>query len=173
MVNETTKQRLYKQFNDYIKSEGMRQTPERMRVLEKAMEQAVHFDVDDVYQSVIKESRMSLATVYNTIEILCACGILRKHYIQENQAVYELSDDRHIHLICKLCGKMEEIPLPEISSFLEGMPYGNFHPDFISANVYGVCDCCSREIERKEREKTEGKRRVPFDFDEIERRWLG
>lgn len=146
-IDDATKQRLRKQFDEYIKSKGMRQTHERAIVLERALEQDIHFDVDELYRDIRSTSHVSLATVYNTVDLLCECDILRKHYLQENQASYELAEDQHVHLICTKCGKVTQVRSDEISQYLTGVKFGTFHSRFVSANVYGICaDCQGAEL---------------------------
>ena len=51
--------------------------------------------------------RVSRATLYNTIELLLDCNLVRKHQFGENQAQYEKSftNNQHDHLICTECKK--------------------------------------------------------------------
>ena len=48
-----------------------------------------------------KKYRVSRATLYNTIELLLECGLVRKHQFGQNQAHYEKSyfDKQHDHVI--------------------------------------------------------------------------
>ena len=98
-VDQSLRDHLKETFAVYIKSKKMRQTPERFAILDKTLEQKVHFDIDELYKNIEADYHVSRSTVYNTVELLCECNILRKHYLNETQAVYELADDRHLHLI--------------------------------------------------------------------------
>ena len=60
----------------------MRQTPERFAILDKTLEQKVHFDIDELYKNIEADYHVSRSTVYNTVELLCECNILRKHYLK-------------------------------------------------------------------------------------------
>lgn len=152
MVNVEVRQQLHNRFADFIRSKKMRQTPERFAILDKALEQHPHFDIDELYRDIENEYRVCRATVYNTVELLCECNILRRHFIKENKAAYELADDHHLHLICIKCGEMTEVR--DESQFIsaEDMKFSGFRPLCVVTNIYGMCAKCDRkERQRKSR----------------------
>ena len=61
---------------------------------------------------------MSSATLYNTIEILLECNLVRKHQFGQNQAHYEKSyfDKQHDHVILTDTGEVIEFCDPRIQS---------------------------------------------------------
>lgn len=148
-IDSDIREHLREKFAEFIKSKKMRQTPERFAILDKALEQRVHFDIDELYRDIESEYRVCRATVYNTVELLCECKILRKHYLNENQAAYELYDDRHLHLICMACGAVKEIRDEGFNDYFEKMKFPQFRASFISTNIYGICSKCSRKNRRK------------------------
>ena len=135
----------------------MRQTPERFAILDKVLEQRTHFDIDELYRDIESEYRVCRATVYNTVELLCESGILRRHFLNENQRAYELSDDRHLHLICLNCGSVKEVRDDNINSYFENLKFRQFKPTFISTNIYGLCSSCIRKINKMKRKAGENK----------------
>lgn len=149
-VDQTLRNRLKENFADLIKSKKMRQTPERFVILDKALEQKVHFDVDELYKDIENDYHVSRSTVYNTLELLCECNILRKHFLNENQAAYELAEDRHLHLICLKCGAVKEVHNDNVAEYLSTLKFRGFHPSFSSTNIYGLCSSCSRKRKKKE-----------------------
>ena len=64
-----------------------------------------------------KNYRVSRATLYNTIELLLACGLVRKHQFGSGQAQYEKSyfDKQHDHLILEN-GEVMEFCDPRIQT---------------------------------------------------------
>lgn len=148
-VDQTLRNRLKENFADFIKSKKMRQTPERFVILDKALEQKVHFDVDELYKDIENDYHVSRSTVYNTLELLCECNILRKHFLNENQAAYELAEDRHLHLICLKCGAVKEVHNDNVAEYLSTLKFRGFLPSFSSTNIYGLCSSCSRKRKKK------------------------
>ena len=148
-VDQTLRNRLKENFADFIKSKKMRQTPERFVILDKALEQKVHFDVDELYKDIENDYHVSRSTVYNTLELLCEFNILRKHFLNENQAAYELAEDRHLHLICLKCGAVKEVHNDNVAEYLSTLKFRGFHPSFSSTNIYGLCSSCSRKRKKK------------------------
>ena len=65
-----------------------------------------------------KKYRVSRATLYNTIELLLQCGLVRKHQFGMNQAQYEKSyfDKQHDHVILTDTGEVIEFCDPRIQS---------------------------------------------------------
>lgn len=152
-VDQSLREHLRETFATYIKSKNMRQTPERFAILDKALEQKVHFDIDELYKDIEGEYHVSRSTVYNTIELLCECNILRKHYLNETQAVYELAEDKHLHLICLKCGAVKEVDGSVVSEYLSGLKFRGFHTTFSSVNIYGLCSACSRKPRKTQKPK--------------------
>lgn len=136
---------------EYLDSRKLRKTPERFTILEVVFSHNDHFGIDTLYAEMDGRSyHVSRTTVYNTIELFCECGIVRKHQFGSNQASYEkvASSGNHHHLICTECGKIKEIKDPELMRQIGLRKYGTFNMSYISLYVYGVCSTCLRKNKR-------------------------
>ncbi|MEN3041426.1 MAG: transcriptional repressor [Bacteroidia bacterium] len=127
----------------YIAQKGLRRTEERYEILRAIYEELRHFDAETLHRHLTdKGHRISRATVYNTLELLLECGLVRKYTFGENRTLYERSLGRrqHDHLICIECGHIEEFCDPQLGNVIQGvgMLFG-IKPVRHELVIYGEC----------------------------------
>jgi len=130
-------------FRNFLKEEKNRITPERFEVMEYALGYEGHFGADELFIKMKNsKSRVSRATVYNTLELLVQCNLLSKRNFGDNISRYESNFKRqqHDHLICVECGKIIEFTDARLTGIPESICKDlNFDLDSYSFNIFARC----------------------------------
>lgn len=141
------------QFRNFLRRGKNRITPERFEVLDAALEHEGHFGADDLF-ILLKNinSKVSRATVYNTLELLAQCELISKRNFGDNLTRYESNYKKqtHDHLICVDCGKIVEFSDNRLSKLpLEISEKLGYELDSYSFNIFARCknkkDCKNRK----------------------------
>lgn len=97
---------------------GMRMTEQR-RVIAQVIEAAAdHPDVEELYRRASAiDARISLSTVYRTLNLFEEAGLVTKHDFKDGRARFEpIPDEHHDHLIDIRTGKVIEFRNEEIEA---------------------------------------------------------
>jgi Fur family ferric uptake transcriptional regulator len=131
-------------FTEYLKKHRHRKTPERYAILKRIHLYEGHFNADVLYNSMCENYRVSLATVYNTLELLIDCKLLVKHQLGGQFAQYEKTygTSIHHHLVCTHCGRIKEFSDKKIRVAIQSKAFVHFHTSHYSLYLYGLCSKC-------------------------------
>lgn len=143
-------------FIDYIAEHGLKNTPQRRLIAEVFFKSGKHLSTEELY-SVVREADSSIgqATVYRTLKLLCVAGLAKELHFGESTARYEPIEDgsHHDHLICRSCGKNQEVMDANIERLQEEL--AERHGFTLTSHrmiLYGICgDCRKQNGKRKKR----------------------
>ncbi len=133
-------------FKNFLESNNNRKTPERFAILEEIYLNQHHFDAEALYIKMKQNAyRVSRATIYNTLEILVKCDLIKAHQFGNNKTLYERSYGfkDHDHLICMSCGDIKEFDDLRVHEAVHHHSnLDNFKIEYHSLNIYGKCQRC-------------------------------
>jgi Fur family peroxide stress response transcriptional regulator len=97
---------------EHIHGRGLRMTDQRRAVYDALMAQRDHPTAVEVFMRVkTRMPTISLATVYNCLETLTDCGIVKAVNHDREPSRYCPNLAEHAHLFCESCGGVMDIPL--------------------------------------------------------------
>jgi Fur family ferric uptake transcriptional regulator len=129
-----------------ILSAGQRITPQRdviAGILEQAGRPLSAQELCDEVDS--QQAGIGRATVFRTLQSLQEAGVVQRITMPGDQSGYLLcpTQGHHHHLVCRICGKVEELPENEVSSFLARIDADHgFETDHATFDIYGTCSDC-------------------------------
>ena len=101
-----------KSYDETIHEKGFRFTEQRRAVYDALMGKRDHPTAVEVFMRVkSKVPSISLATVYNCLETLTGCGLVKTVNHDRESARYCPNLAEHAHFFCESCGGVTDIPL--------------------------------------------------------------
>jgi len=135
-------------FKNFLENNNNRKTPERFAILEEIYINQHHFDAEELYIKMKQNAyRVSRATIYNTLEILVECDLIKRHQFGDNKTLYERSYgfEDHDHFICMTCGEISEFDDNRVyATVSDHSAQLGFMAERHSLNVYGRCSNCKK-----------------------------
>ncbi len=132
---------------EYLRAKGMRYTPERQAIAREVLSRHDHFTAEDIHLALMGGRRISRASVYRTIPLLIAAGLVAEVFSDGGQARFEhtYGHEHHCHLRCQGCGKVVEFSAPELCEVERraGAEHG-FSVSGHRLEVHGLCPACRR-----------------------------
>lgn len=140
---------IQKNFEGFLRKQGLKLTPQRRRVFERAFATHEHFSAETLFGWIQGESKdVSRATVYRTLSLLVAGGFLESLDAGKGELLYEhvLGHRHHDHLVCLVCGKIEEFTDERIEVFQrEAAERKGFTLEYHNLRLFGTCAACTKK----------------------------
>ena len=128
-----------------LRAEGKRVTSQRALLLRIIKGSSGHLDAYDIYhQAKEHDPRISLSTVYRTLNLLKELDVVVEFHFDEEHHHYEMTADTvHHHLVCTECGRIVEFQSPLVGGLKAELEqeYG-FSLERLQIDALGRCKKC-------------------------------
>ena len=142
-----------KQFEDYLKSSGLRLTQKRLDILNQVFDYPGHFQTEDLLVQMRRNGYLvSRPTIYRTLPLLVKSGLLTEFIDAQKNTRYESihSLREHAHLICLRCNQIVEFKEPRIDALQQSVCEAHhFKAVRFRNEIIGHCAECQAELEPK------------------------
>jgi len=128
---------------------GLRITSQRALILEIIRRGQGHLDADEVYRRARqKQPRLSLSTVYRTLQTLKRLGLVDEVHFDEDHHHYEVRPaTEHHHLVCLGCGRVIEFKYPLARLVKKNvLEARDFEIAGSEVRITGYCLACRRNM---------------------------
>lgn len=126
---------------------GKRFTRQRALIMGIIRQGRGHLDAGEIFRRAReKEPRLSLSTVYRTLQMMKELNLVDELHFGEEHHHYEEKPTReHHHLVCLDCGRVIEFSYPLPRLLKKEVPEArNFDISEAEMRIAGYCDKCRR-----------------------------
>ncbi|MDE5953546.1 MAG: transcriptional repressor, partial [Duncaniella sp.] len=119
--------------------------PERLMILGKVVEMKGSFSPAQLLDALLGgDFRLSQGTVYNSLKLFDAAGIVRRRRSEDGVEIYECAsrEDEHLTLVCSRCGRSRELRDAELVRHLKLRRYPSFVMTGFDLYIHGLCSRC-------------------------------
>ena len=135
-------------FRRYLSDRNLPATQQRLAVASVVLDAADHLSAEDVARSVeTRDVTVGLATVYRTLDLLVASGLVQQRDFGEGFRRYEpvAPGQAHEHCICSACGKVMEFSNDRLERMIALLAEeAEFRPHHHRLEVFGLCRECQQ-----------------------------
>lgn len=135
-------------FREYLRDRGLKYTEERQAILRAVMKNDEHFEAEQLLLDMRQAGhRVGKATIYRSLKILVACGIVKEVHFSNKQVHYEhtYGQDPHDHMVCRRCGRIVEFDAAEVTRLRTLIAAQHqFHALSHRFAIMGLCEACVR-----------------------------
>jgi Fur family transcriptional regulator, peroxide stress response regulator len=132
-----------RQFNDRLAASGLRFTPQREQVYQVLLAHRDHPTAEQVFLRAKQTMPdISMATVYNCLDALVKCGLVRLVNVDRAATRYCPNMQEHFHFHCESCGGIYDIDFDSAAqNGTFGIPRG-FRVSRYEIAAHGLCPDC-------------------------------
>ncbi len=135
-------------FSAYLSRTGRKSTRQRERIVRAFLAAGRHISAEELYRQVRShDPSVGLVTVYRTLKLLGAAGLATERSFGAGYSRFDpnLAEGNHHHLICTVCGRIEEFRDPHAdASGQRAARAAGFIVTESRVELYGTCQACAR-----------------------------
>ena len=127
-----------------LRERGYRLTPQRQLVLE-AVTTLHHGTPEEICAEVRRTADgVNISTVYRTLELLESLSLITHTHLGHGAPTYSpASDDQHLHLVCRDCGRVAEAEVAVAEPLVRRLAQDKgFETDVSHFAIFGRCAEC-------------------------------
>ena len=135
---------LDEQLASALRARGHRVTAPRLLVHRHVRRSGGHLTPEQVHAQLAPGlPSLSPATIYATLDLLDELGFVRRLSTPRGTTVYDPRTDPHHHVICRRCGRMEDIDAPvDAEAAQAAATAAGFTVDHRELQLSGLCAAC-------------------------------
>jgi Fur family peroxide stress response transcriptional regulator len=151
-MNLTQKEHDHGSLGERLATSGFRFTPQREHVYAVLLQKRDHPTAEEVFfRAKVGMSDISMATVYNCLDALVQCGLVRQVMLQRGAARFCPNMAEHCHFYCDTCESVFDIDLAPGAGVV--LPKG-FRAERFDVTIHGRCPACGNGNGNGKRETT-------------------
>ena len=134
--------------DERVRARGGRMTVQRRMIVDALARARHHATAEEITRVVrAKHPDVNVSTIYRNLEALEAIGEVTHTHIDGRVTRWHRSGvQRHGHLVCRVCGREEEVPLATLEPLARRLRAEHgFQADLAHSAVLGTCRDCGRE----------------------------
>jgi Fur family ferric uptake transcriptional regulator len=140
-------------FEEFLKIKKKRHTYERFMILDAIYSQDGFFNVEMLHKLMESIFPVSLATIYNTLDLLLQCNLVIRHTFDLRIVKYKKTPfgAGHYYRICMQCGNYKEFTDLKLKKSISLRTFSAFKTLHHSLYFYGICKKCEQKNAKKKR----------------------
>src|SRR4030095_5722525 len=140
-----------KEFKALLTRKKLKKTSQREFIWQFLMDSKGHPSVEEIRDHRLEKGhRVGIATIYRTLKILLAAGMIRQSKLG-GMTRYEavVKEPNHLHFVCNSCKRTVEYPSSQIEDLLRSVTAEHgFLERYSRYMIFGLCKACQKKQEK-------------------------
>ena len=128
---------------------GLRLTRQRLAIYRELSSRGDHPDVDHIYKAVRPiVPKISLFTVYRTMNVMEASGLICRVTTWKSHARYGADLDSDAHFLCESCGRLENVKTGDLGLLRKAIEKSQGSVSRADILFRGIGKCCAKAAKK-------------------------